>query len=295
MSRLPVLNQAVADEAAGLSRYVSDIRRLQEVVDSWDDENQKNTVSALLSSIEELHKEAFVRMIRTVKTDPSGAQRLREAVQDEVVYAVLRRLGVLKPSLPERLDRALMSVRPMLGQHGGDVELVSVDSNHAVTIRLLGACDGCPASGLTLREGVEKAIRAECPEVDTISVARGSGLTTANNVSFVSPFARAEDSGWRDIGDLSTVPAARLVTAEVEGRSIILWRSNGEAIAAYDNMCAHLGMPLAEGRVSDGIVTCPHHGFQFLLESGECLTAPEAQLVTHAVRVIDGRVEVKIS
>ena len=139
--KLPVLtDRPGADDArADLDRLVVAIDRLHEVVDSWQDDTQQRTVTALLRSVEELHKEAFVRIIRAVKADRRGAERLREAARDEVVYAVLRRLGVLKPSLDERLDRALTSVRPMLAQHGGDVELVSIDSPHQVTVRLLGA------------------------------------------------------------------------------------------------------------------------------------------------------------
>ena len=57
----------------------------------------------------------------------------------------------------------------------------------------------------------------------------------------------------------------------------------------------YLGMPLDDGKVVDGVLTCSHHGFQFLLETGECLTAPGVQLITHAVRVMGPDVEVKLS
>ncbi len=237
-------------------------------------------------------------MIREVRNH-GGGDGLREAAGDDIVYAVLRRLGVLKPSLSERLEHALNQVRPMLATHGGDVELVRIDSKSEVTVRLLGACDGCPASGLTLREGVEKAIQEECPEIKIVAVARGSSLgligegVGEGEVSFVSPFARTDESGWKFAAVLAEMTSRTVLPVRVEGRELFLWRSAGEEIAAYDNMCAHLGMPLADGDVTDGILTCPHHGFRFRLATGECLTAPEAQLVTHGVRVISGRVEVK--
>jgi nitrite reductase/ring-hydroxylating ferredoxin subunit len=53
-------------------------------------------------------------------------------------------------------------------------------------------------------------------------------------------------------------------------------------------------MPLHEGTVSNGVLQCPHHGFRYLLATGECLDVPEVQLVVYAVRVRDGRVAVKL-
>lgn len=59
--------------------------------------------------------------------------------------------------------------------------------------------------------------------------------------------------------------------------------------------CADLGLPLDGGTVESGIISCPHHHFQYDLSSGECLTAPEVQLKSHAVRVIGRRVDVRLS
>jgi nitrite reductase/ring-hydroxylating ferredoxin subunit len=53
-------------------------------------------------------------------------------------------------------------------------------------------------------------------------------------------------------------------------------------------------MPLEMGAIDDGVITCAYHGFQYLLETGECLTAPEVQLRVHAVRVVGERVQVRL-
>lgn len=55
-------------------------------------------------------------------------------------------------------------VRPAIQLDGGDVELVGV-ADGIVTIRLLGACDGCPMSPVTLRAGVERILRQEVPAI----------------------------------------------------------------------------------------------------------------------------------
>ena len=62
-------------------------------------------------------------------------------------------------------------MRPFLGGHGGDVELLEVDEDvGAVHLRLLGSCDGCPSSAMTLRLTVERAILEAAPEISVIDV-----------------------------------------------------------------------------------------------------------------------------
>ena len=69
-----------------------------------------------------------------------------------------------------RVEQALDGVRPYLGSHGGDVELLGVTDDGVVRLRLLGSCDGCPSSSVTLKLAVEEAIEAAAPEVDGIEV-----------------------------------------------------------------------------------------------------------------------------
>ncbi len=69
--------------------------------------------------------------------------------------------------IEERADRALDRVRPAIAADGGDVWLVRVDGTTAY-VQLLGACGGCPASHLTLKHGVEAAIRADVPEIEAV-------------------------------------------------------------------------------------------------------------------------------
>ncbi len=64
----------------------------------------------------------------------------------------------------EKVVAALEKVRPALQADGGDVELVDVKDG-VVTVRLTGACGGCPMSGMTLKMGVERVVREEVPEI----------------------------------------------------------------------------------------------------------------------------------
>ena len=66
-----------------------------------------------------------------------------------------------------KVEAALQKVRPMLQADGGDVELVDVQDG-IVTVRLQGACGGCPMSQMTLKNGIEKLLKEEIPEIEAV-------------------------------------------------------------------------------------------------------------------------------
>jgi len=68
--------------------------------------------------------------------------------------------------MKERVEEALQFIRPALQNDGGDIELVEVDEGSGVvTVRLTGACGGCPMSQMTLKMGVERVLKEAVPEV----------------------------------------------------------------------------------------------------------------------------------
>jgi Thioredoxin-like proteins and domains len=277
-----------------LEQMLKDVESLEAIIETWD-ENQQRTVSALKAAIAELNKEAFARLIRNVRGEPASMGALKQALADEVVYSVLRHHRLLKPSLHERIEEALATVRPALASHGGNVELVEIELPSTAVVRLIGACSNCPASELTLSEGVEKAIKEHCPEITEIKRVKSMSSCSSSEISvnFVSPFAGIDESNWTYALKLSELQTGILKAVELQGRSLILTLLE-DKVACYQNSCAHLGMPLDMGTFENGIITCPYHGFKFAADSGECLTAPEVQLETLAVRVKDGLVEIKL-
>jgi len=70
----------------------------------------------------------------------------------------------------EKVEEAIEKIRPMLQADGGDVELVDVKEG-VVTVRLQGACAGCPMSQMTLKNGIEKILKKEIPEVVSVESA----------------------------------------------------------------------------------------------------------------------------
>jgi Fe-S cluster biogenesis protein NfuA len=68
----------------------------------------------------------------------------------------------------EKVEAALKQVRPALQRDGGDIELVSVEETGVVKVRLKGACGSCPMSTMTLKNGVEKYLKEQIPEVKEV-------------------------------------------------------------------------------------------------------------------------------
>ena len=271
-----------------LEELVNDINRYETIVSNWD-ESQQAVVNGLKQAIETLHKEALTRLIRTVKQESMTA--LRQAVDDEVVYGLLRYHDLVKPPAPplaDRLQTALAEVRPGLQSHNGDVEIVSIRLPDTVEVRFTGMCSHCPASNLTLTQGVEQAIKKYCPEILHV-VAVSTVVSAAPNATV----DESEDQGWRLVTSLAEIPDNGMLDIKIEGKSLLLSRSDTK-VTCFHNACSHLGVAIDSGEVKDGTITCPYHGFQYNLSTGACLTAPEVALQSYPVLVDGGRVFVQL-
>jgi Fe-S cluster biogenesis protein NfuA len=69
-----------------------------------------------------------------------------------------------------KVKEMLAKIRPMLQADGGDVEFVAIEEG-VVKVRLKGACAGCPMSQMTLKQGIEKLLKKEIPEVKSVESA----------------------------------------------------------------------------------------------------------------------------
>jgi Fe-S cluster biogenesis protein NfuA len=126
----------------------------------------------LVRTVVDLYGAGIERLLTIV--DAGGAltgSTVDALAGDELVAGLLVVHGLHPYGVVERVERALESVRPYLRSHGGDVELLGVDEQAVVSLRLLGHCDGCAGSAATLQSAVEDAIEAAAPEVLRIDVA----------------------------------------------------------------------------------------------------------------------------
>lgn len=98
--------------------------------------------------------------------------------------------------------------------------------------------------------------------------------------------------GWVDAGPADTIEESRARTVCTAGGERIAVFKHGGKLSAVSNLCAHQGGPLGEGKVIDGCITCPWHGWQYRPGDG-CSPPPfKEKIATYQVRVVRGRVEV---
>jgi len=70
--------------------------------------------------------------------------------------------------MKEKVEKTLAQIRPSLQADGGDVELIDVTEDGVVQVKLTGACAGCPMSTMTLKNGIERLLKQEIPEVKEV-------------------------------------------------------------------------------------------------------------------------------
>jgi Fe-S cluster biogenesis protein NfuA len=91
-------------------------------------------------------------------------RRSRFAGKDQVFNV---KINIREGTMKEKIQAVIDKIRPMLQADGGDVELVDVIDG-VVTVRLQGACAGCPMSQMTLKNGIERYLKKEIPEVKSV-------------------------------------------------------------------------------------------------------------------------------
>jgi Fe-S cluster biogenesis protein NfuA/nitrite reductase/ring-hydroxylating ferredoxin subunit len=242
----------------------------------------------LKRAVEAFHREGLATIVRALKADERGRELLFALADDPAVYALFLMHGLVKPDLAARVRRVLDEVRPYMQSHGGDAELVEVAGTTA-RVRLTGACHGCSMSAVTLRSSIEEALRAHVPEIEAVEPV-ADGPTPA----FVPLDSLRRSKGWIEGPLAAELEEGRPYRLESDAASILLLRL-GEVVQAFRNACAHQGLPLDGGLVDReaGTLTCPWHGFRFDGRTGECLTAPQAQLETFPLRIEQGRILVR--
>jgi Fe-S cluster biogenesis protein NfuA len=115
----------------------------------------------LVQALVDLYGEGLARI---VAHDPAC---IAAVADDELVSHLLLLHGLHPVPLEDRVRGALDGVRPYVEQHGGGVELLSVEGAVA-RLRLQGSCNGCPSSTATLKGAIEDAIQRAAPEIEQI-------------------------------------------------------------------------------------------------------------------------------
>jgi Fe-S cluster biogenesis protein NfuA len=76
--------------------------------------------------------------------------------------------GGAEKSFEEKVSEVIEMVRPALQGHGGDVQLVGINDDKTVKVRLQGACQGCPGAAMTMKMGIERILKEKVPDVKEV-------------------------------------------------------------------------------------------------------------------------------
>jgi Fe-S cluster biogenesis protein NfuA len=117
----------------------------------------------------ELYGAALARTVE-LACEPSDRPVIDRLTGDSLVSSLLILHGLHPVDTETRVREALDGVRPYLGSHAGGVELLGIDDEGVVRLKLEGSCDGCPSSAVTVQMAIERAISEVAPEVAGVAV-----------------------------------------------------------------------------------------------------------------------------
>jgi Fe-S cluster biogenesis protein NfuA/nitrite reductase/ring-hydroxylating ferredoxin subunit len=140
----------------------------------------------------------LTRVLEIVTDDGAREPELLNRLgDDELVSSLLILHGIHPLDVETRVERAIDKVRPYLGSHGGDVELVSVDGEVA-RLRMQGTCSTCPASQVTLDLALEKAILEAAPELSRVEAEAVEVPAPAPAAAPAAPLIQLQPLGSRE-------------------------------------------------------------------------------------------------
>lgn len=150
-----------------MTRIDALLGRVEQIADPAVREN----VTEMIHSLLDLHGQALARLLDLLAQHGDQARPILDALAaDQLISSVLLVHGLHPRSIEQRVQQALQQVQPYLAAHNGHAELLGVDAEGVVRLRLEGDCRGCPGSQATLRNLIHEAIYITAPDVVAIEV-----------------------------------------------------------------------------------------------------------------------------
>jgi len=149
------------------------IEKIQSCVEYFEqhpDAEIRNRGVELLRAVMELHGSCLKRVIGVIADRESTGREILEALaRDESVAGLLMLYGLHPLPLPERVDRALEELSPLLAQHKAGVDLLSIDRG-VVRLRLTTNGGGCHSSAGTLKETINQTLLGAAPDIEQLLI-----------------------------------------------------------------------------------------------------------------------------
>ncbi|WP_227999955.1 NifU family protein [Mycolicibacterium sp. P1-5] len=261
----------------------------------------------LVREVVDLYGAALARVLELVaEHDPAAVER---CATDDLVASLLLVHGLHPHDVHRRVADALDSVRPYLGSHGGDIELLEITGETA-RLRFSGSCKSCPSSAVTLELTVEDAVRCAAPEITEIEVvaAEPSPVSTVIPAESLLSRVRAEGhagASWHPVPDLADLHSGEVGGFMVAGTTVLACRIDDE-LFAYHDRCGSCEASLAGtalhrrmgAAISGPVLRCPRCRAHFdVVHAGAGIDAdagPEVHLDPIPLLVRDGVLSIAV-
>ncbi len=247
----------------------------------------------LVRTVTDLYGAGLERLLEIVHDSGRLDEELLGLLADDDLVASLLLVHGLHPyDVRTRVEQALESVRPYLGTHGGDVELIEVTDLGAVRLRLLGSCDGCPSSSVTLELAVQDAIEAAAPEVTAIEVEAPAPATgplipvDALRARLDTGAESGPGAAWHPLAAVTGLASGQAAVTTV-GDTVLYVCRVGTDVFAFRDECGRCSASLQGalpvrrlgGAARDAVLTCPGCAAHFdVRRAGACLDVPGMHL-----------------
>lgn len=248
----------------------------------------------LVRTVADLYAAGLERVLEILHAQGRlDSEALAALADDTLVSGLLVVHGLHPYDVRTRVEQALESVRPYLGSHGGDVELIDVTDSGVVRLRLLGSCDGCPSSSVTLTLAVEGAVEAAAPEITAIEVDGPDSQPAADPLISVDSLRSRLDEpppahagSWEQVTELADLESGAVAHYLVSETPILACRV-GSDLFAFVDLCprCETEMPGATlsrrlgGTAADAVLLCPRcHGHYDVRRAGASLDSDGSHL-----------------
>jgi len=283
---------------------VEQIEELVLKLETGPDAEVRATARELVQALMEFHGTGLERILGILRQRGDVEATMDQFARDELVRSLLLLYGLHPVDLETRVREALDKTRPYLRSHGGNVELVGIEPDGAVRLRMQGSCHGCPSSAVTLKLAIEQAIRDAAPDVTSIVVVEGEAgehrppaplpLVTIEASTRANGHAPAE-ARWETVAGLERLTETEPRAFQVGGRSVLFCRQ-GETFFAYADRCPACGADLALGTLANGALGCSACGASYdVVRAGRGLDRPDLHLDPFPLLVENGRARVAVA
>jgi Fe-S cluster biogenesis protein NfuA/nitrite reductase/ring-hydroxylating ferredoxin subunit len=266
----------------GLQERVARMETLLGEIEALEDPAARSKAAEVVGVLLDLYGEGLARMMEVVAEGEEREKTFEAFAGDDLVAHLLLLHGLHPLDLETRVIGALDEVRPYLQSHGGNVELIGIESNVA-RLRLEGSCDGCPSSTMTLKLAIEEAIQKAAPDLEGIEAEGVAEPKPAPNFVAGPTLRRKkkkpEENGaaWMAVGEV-VLSGGEMLAREISGEPVLFVKLAND-LYAYRNLCPGCGQSLEGGNLRVADLGCPGCGRRYdVRRAGRCLDDPGLHL-----------------